>query len=206
MYLSKLLLTPPPACRQVIQDLADPYQLHRTILRAFPTRADGGPGRVLFRDELCEPGRPVPVLVQSDKAPDWSALAELPGYLVAEPECKPLELPLSPGQRLRFRLRANPTVKRDGKRQGLVHDEHQRTWLERKAQAAGCRVLAVRTRHAHKHVCQPTGKHPHRQTHLAVLFDGVLEIVDPKSFTKAVAAGIGPAKAYGFGLLSVAPV
>jgi CRISPR system Cascade subunit CasE len=34
----------------------------------------------------------------------------------------------------------------------------------------------------------------------------LLEITDAERFRAALAAGIGPAKAYGFGLLSVAPV
>jgi CRISPR-associated protein Cas6/Cse3/CasE subtype I-E len=38
----------------------------------------------------------------------------------------------------------------------------------------------------------------------AVRFDGVLVVTDLDRFTKAVAAGIGPFKAFGFGLLSVA--
>ena len=37
-------------------------------------------------------------------------------------------------------------------------------------------------------------------------FDGILEVTDPAAFAATIAAGIGPAKAFGFGLLSVAPV
>jgi CRISPR system Cascade subunit CasE len=35
-------------------------------------------------------------------------------------------------------------------------------------------------------------------------FEGILEVTDPEEFAAAVTAGIGPAKAFGFGLLSVA--
>jgi CRISPR system Cascade subunit CasE len=39
----------------------------------------------------------------------------------------------------------------------------------------------------------------------AVCFDGVLTVTDPVRFTDTLAHGIGPGKAFGFGLLSVAP-
>ena len=38
-----------------------------------------------------------------------------------------------------------------------------------------------------------------------VVFEGILEISDPERFATAVRQGVGPAKAYGSGLLSVAP-
>jgi CRISPR system Cascade subunit CasE len=39
----------------------------------------------------------------------------------------------------------------------------------------------------------------------AVRFDGVLQITHVDQFRSAVLNGIGPAKAFGFGLLSIAP-
>lgn len=39
----------------------------------------------------------------------------------------------------------------------------------------------------------------------AVLFEGRLRVTDADLFRAALASGIGPAKAYGFGLLSIAP-
>src|SRR5437868_1174174 len=93
------------------RDMADAYQMHRTILRAFPDAATGGPGRVLFRVDVLRAKSQVTVLVQSDKAPDWSRLPL--GWLVP-PEAlppdvrpadsKPLSLIFAAGQRFRFRL------------------------------------------------------------------------------------------------------
>lgn len=37
-----------------------------------------------------------------------------------------------------------------------------------------------------------------------LVFEGILEVADPQRFASAVRQGIGPAKAYGYGLLSVA--
>ena len=109
MHLSQLVLNPEHA--QARRDLATPYDLHRTLARAFPDddpdahRARHG---VLFRVEDATP-RGVPVLVQSATLPDWTRLA--PGYALRTDGPKPFAPTLADGQRLRFRLVANP-VKR----------------------------------------------------------------------------------------------
>jgi CRISPR system Cascade subunit CasE len=207
MYLSKLELNSGAGCRALLRDLASPYEMHRTILRAFPSADAGGPGRVLFRVEPTRPGDPV-VLVQSDKPPDWSALAGIPGYLSTPPEpAKELVLALRPGQRLCFRLRANPTVKREGKRLGLLDAAAQQQWLLRKGSAGGFRPVDFVTCRAGRRVSPPAGAaHLRQQTHFSVDFEGILEVTDPQCFTQTIAAGIGSAKAFGFGMLSVAPV
>ena len=53
----------------------------------------------------------------------------------------------------------------------------------------------------------PTGSHAPRSrlTFEGVTFEGVLEVTDPERFAATVRSGIGPAKAYGYGLLSLAP-
>ena len=52
----------------------------------------------------------------------------------------------------------------------------------------------------------PNGKPDHGGAFLAVRFDGVRVVTDPGSFKTTVATGIGAGKAFGFGLLSLAPV
>jgi CRISPR system Cascade subunit CasE len=206
MHLSKLILNPSPAARQVLRDLASPYEMHRTILRAFPSHDDGGPGRVLFRLEPPTPDQPPVVLVQSDKPPKWDALDALPGYLLSA-EVKQFDPGLPTGRKLRFRLRANPTVKRDGKRHGLLDDQAQFAWLIRKGQASGFHPMDFTVRRSGNLTSRRSSDDgPSRQTHLAVDYEGILEVTDAEAFTKALAAGIGPAKAFGFGLLSIAPI
>lgn len=53
------------------------------------------------------------------------------------------------------------------------------------------------------HEMQRTGKP--NLTFGAVLFEGVLRVTDAAAFRAALERGIGSGKAYGFGLLSVAP-
>src|ERR1019366_6177883 len=84
MFLSRLVLNSHDP--QVRCDLARPYEMHRTLWRAFP---DGDPGRVLFRVDTDRTGAPPVILVQSDFRPDWQRLAERPSrYLLAPPDLK----------------------------------------------------------------------------------------------------------------------
>ncbi|NLX22431.1 MAG: type I-E CRISPR-associated protein Cas6/Cse3/CasE [Phycisphaerae bacterium] len=201
MYLTKLTLN--TRHRDARRDLANTYEMHRTIMRAFPDRAEGGPGRVLFRVEPTRDDEPPVVLVQSEKQPDFDGLPE--GYASVQGP-KGYNLDLRPGQKLRFRLRANATVKRDGKRLGLMRDEDHRDWLIRKAKPCGFAPIRFHsTRAARVQYRKGTGDQAASQTHQSVDFEGVLQVIDPEKLTAAIAAGIGPAKAFGFGLLSLAP-
>lgn len=204
MFLSKLTLL--PRSRQVLRDIASPYDLHRTIMRGFPSRDAGGPGRVLHRLEPARDGQPPVVLVQSDKAPDWSALEALDGYLL-DVAVKPYQPALRPGQKLQFRLRANPTVRREGKRHGLLRPEDQLQWFHRKALQGGFQPLGVTLCRQERLVSR---KKDHagqmiQPVHLGVDFQGTLQVTDAQLFAAALAGGVGAAKGYGFGLLSVAP-
>ena len=229
MFLSKLILN--PRDRQVRSDLARPYEMHRTLWNRFPSlRRDQASSanldRILFRVDADRHGSNPFVLVQSDIEPDWTSLPA--GY---QPEpVKSLELSFAIGQRLRFRLRANPTkkvgsaskserlagVKKNGKRVALFHENDQITWLIEKGQHGGF-SLPGQWREE-KGIQFPNfrvdavtegwvrcGKDEHRDGEfLAVRFDGVLTVADPATFCKTLIAGIGSAKGFGFGLLSIA--
>jgi CRISPR system Cascade subunit CasE len=206
MFLSRLDLNPRDAsCRR---DLQNVYDLHRTLMRAFPAIADSGPGRVLFRLDAPRDSAPT-VLVQSDKEPDWGRLPR--GY-AANARTKSLAgLAFRAGQRLVFRLRANPAKRAGkgvtdpavvGKRVGLLREADREAWFRRKGEAGGFRVITVRVVPEGNLVAFKGGQ---TLTFAAARFDGVLEVIDPSAFTRTHADGIGPAKGLGFGLLSVAP-
>jgi CRISPR system Cascade subunit CasE len=187
--------------------LADPYQMHRTLLRGFPDASAGGPGRVLFRVDAARPTGRFSVLVQSEAPPNWGRLDLWRDYLLAAPSAKPFEPAFVAGQRLAFRLRANPTVKRDGKRLGLLREEDQRDWLRRKGEAGGFRVLgADAVPEGMARGTKAAGDSRLSLTLLAVRFDGSLAVTDPFRFRATLEAGVGSGKGLGFGLLSVAPV
>jgi CRISPR system Cascade subunit CasE len=214
MYLSRLILN--PHHRRVQRDLANPYELHRTLMSAFPADLPDGE-RVLYRLDT-DPRTGVPtVLLQSHTAPDWAALQSREGYLLPEPRWPPrvstnpatksFDLALVAGQVLSFRLRANPTVKRDGSRHGLYKEEDQRAWLARKGRRNGFRVVRVTVIQEGDDVAWRPHRNGKRRklTFFAVCFDGLLQVTDPDALWDAVQTGIGPAKSFGFGLLSLAP-
>ncbi len=216
MYLSRLMLN--PRARRVQRELANPYELHRTLMRAFP-RALPAEERILFRVDIDEhSGIPV-VLLQSHTCPDWAWLGD-PGaqsYLLRAPETKSFNFAFQPGQILSFRLRANPTkrCKDTGQRVGFFREQDQRTWLERKGEQGGFRVVRVAiAKEGNVQSWQPLERVPgveqgpkaRQLVFLAVRFDGLLQVTDPAKLWATVQMGIGSGKGLGFGLLSLAPV
>jgi CRISPR system Cascade subunit CasE len=217
MYLSRLLLN--PRSRQVQRDTADPYQLHRTLMKAFVEKRDDA--GVLHRLDIHPDSGAAVLLVQSSCPPDWTALAEGDYLLPADPfseldnpAVKAVELPLSAGQILNFRLRANPTIKKvrrdengehlNSNRIPLVHEKKQLGWLQAKATQSGFRVLqASISGHTEQKGWKQKGERP--LTLFTVQFDGRLQITVAAQFQKALAQGIGPGRAFGCGLLSLAP-
>ncbi|HVN56600.1 MAG TPA: type I-E CRISPR-associated protein Cas6/Cse3/CasE [Anaerolineaceae bacterium] len=226
MYLSRLILN--PRSRQVLREIADPYEMHRTITRAFPgsvfhaDRRDENTAGLLFRlDVHPRTGLPT-LLVQSRVRPDWTFLAAPPkNYLLPpddlffeaeNPGVKEVELIFRPGQALAFRLRANPTVKKDregekqGRRVGLHREEDQLLWLGRKIDASGCVLLSARASSQERVQGQWfRDNQRHGLSFLSVLFEGVIQVKDPLALHSAMLAGIGSGKGLGFGLLSLAP-
>lgn len=222
MFLTLMRLDPQSA--QVQRDLRDPQALHRTIMRAFPSvidpeqeaRAYWG---VLHRLEFERRSGRVLLYVQSRVEPDWSFLPA--GYLAADgwenPAVKSVDKAyerLSAGRILRFRLRANPTRKidtksgpngerRNGRRVPLTRPDAQIAWLARKASTCGFELLQVTI--AATGAGELVRSYSTGRTFQGVLFEGRLVVRDPAQFREALSAGIGPGKAYGFGLLSVGP-
>jgi CRISPR system Cascade subunit CasE len=220
MYLSRLILN--PRSRRAQSEAAQPYELHRTVMRAFPDQLEHQTERVLFRMEIDARRGAQVLLVQSLEAPDWSWLEEpgAKGYLLPvdgpNPAVKRVYLSLTAGQALAFRLLANPTVKtklpdpaHPGEvrpvRHGLYDDVKQQAWLERKAQQSGFRVISVNAARQPEAKGVIRGQGANRLTLFSVRFDGLLEVIDPAVLVRAVEAGIGSGKGLGFGLLSLAP-
>lgn len=201
IYLSRLWLN--PRSTQAQAELHDPYQLHRTISKAFGSD-DGAyaEARCLFRVEAASDDRRVPVLVQSRLAPDWTRLTVTDRYLLTTPEVKACDIAFQVGQRLAFRMRANPTVKRAGKRYGLYQEPEQLHWLARKGEQHGFTVCSSSMEMDRKVTAHIT--HAQSAELLAVTFDGLLQVTDPDALLCAIEGGIGSGKGLGFGLLSLA--
>lgn len=235
MFLSQLVVNVgdnPNRVRPGLNWVRNPYHVHQRLAMAFPSPkqlaadpffiepfskerffGDGNEAHVhvkrdgrrgfLFRIEAVQP--PV-ILVQSAEEPRWDYAFANANYLLARPpQIREFQPQFGAGQLWRFRLRANPTVKRQEKRHGLTTEDEQRAWLTRKGAAGGFEVSAVEV--------VPEGQdrawrrsHPEAMAFLAVRFEGTLRVTDAASFLDAFQHGIGSGKGLGFGLLSLAKV
>ncbi len=223
MFLHRIFLD--PRCREARRDLADPYQLHATLCRAFSLPDQKCPeGEILWRlePETGSDGCPR-VLVQSRTIPDWEGIG-VKGWLAKADA--PIDLDgrlkldaLRSGQRYRFRLRANPCVTRNRKRLGLLHLVEQEQWIQRKGQSHGFVLpqlpsfelvengeARVDVRVSQERMLSGMQHHGNTIRIFSVLYDGVLTVSDADAFVKVLHAGIGHGKALGLGLLSVAPI
>lgn len=243
MHYSRLLLNLNSS--QVRKDLANDHDMHRTVMSGFPAlqlpeagdqrqRQNAESGSILWRVDHDPRRGMVMLIVQSDSEPDWQPLLKrYPGYVTPPPDAE-----LSPistmerqpsfhsGQRLKFRLRANPTRKiksvgrKNGQRLGLTKPEEQRAWLERKASdsahPAGFRLMKfdiIPDAGSRRQRMTPipvddseVATATRNRTFVAVLFEGVLEVTAPELLQQTLRSGIGSGKAFGFGLLSVARI
>ena len=250
--------------------LGDAQTLHSLVMSLFPD----GPAQdaraaisVLYRidEDGAATGQPATtdrpariLIIQSELEPDRDGSAWSPGMLrgdesqsaagVETRDIGPAFSRISDGQRLGFRLRANPTKRLSlsrpqdpdrpnpdplltrhqqprangkeatGPRVALLRESEQIDWLVRQGERHGFGLIPVRGPTTDEgtpappyavQVASVTARGLRRQTnrltHLAVTFDGELTVIDPDRFRLALREGIGPAKAYGFGLLSVRP-
>ena len=223
MFLHRIHLD--PRCREARRDLSDPYELHCTLCRAF-SQVDGTcpQGEFLWRlePETDQAGCPL-ILVQSHSMPVWTAIGVKGWLAAADPAVdlrQRLDLDsLKEGRRYRFRLRANPSVSRDGKRLGLLRRDDQERWLERKGQRHGfvvqrlapfdlseCSEERVDVRISHEQMLRGTQRSGNSIRIYSVLYDGMLSVADPVGFRNVLEIGIGHGKSMGLGLLSVVPI
>ncbi len=213
MYLSRLQLN--SHSRLIWQDVVDrPYKLHQLVMKAFPDGVTRAGANVLHRLEI-DVGNAI-LLVQSEIKPNWDYIHHdllppaSPFDLLPNPAIREInDLELEEGRILQFRLTANPTIKKvrrdkNGKRLNsnrvpLKREEKQLVWLQNKGKLHGFIIHYAQISHMQK---QSSKKH--NLTLFTVQFDGHLQIIDACKFSHAMKTGIGPAKAFGCGLLSIA--
>ncbi|WP_326557149.1 type I-E CRISPR-associated protein Cas6/Cse3/CasE [Micromonospora sp. NBC_01796] len=228
MYLSKLQAN--TYSREFRRDHADIREMHRSVMSGFPDLPKETPARqsqaVLWRLDGVHRG--FVAYVQSSSKPDWSRLPE--NYLTEAPQVRSLQPVLdaiAPGRRFAFRLIGNPTrtIPRAGnpkspeprrrtnsQRVARRKPEEQLEWLIRKGEQHG---FVIPSAHNGQPDVSPspcltfTGqKRPNDKGHITlepVRFEGHLIITDAVAFLDALQKGIGHGKAYGCGLISLAP-
>lgn len=232
------------------------YHVHQRLCMAFPSAErisddanflkpfkpeDFGNGQVhkkrnatsgfLFRIDPLPKARAV-IVVQSAVNPNWDYAFQNAGYLLAaRPEVKAFKPDFRQGQRLWFRLVANPTKKIDTikkeererfKEDGCEEDlkmkkgRHGRRvpvpvdelfgWLSRRAEGFGFIVDERSVAIQPGYIYMNKSRDNQGQRLRSVRYEGVLEVTNPVDFKETLIRGIGPGKAFGFGLLSVAPI
>ena len=222
MFLQRIHLN--LRCREARRDLADPYQLHSTLCRAFsPPDKKCLEGEFLWRIEPETDSLGPRILMQSRAKPDWGGISGQGWLSKADPSINLIERlnldSLQSGQRFRFRLRANPCVKRNGKRLGLLHLEEQEGWIERKGLQHGFSLSQQRSfdfsessreridvRVSQEQMLRGNQHSGNGIRIFSVLYDGILTVTEPDKFKDTLQTGIGHGKVMGLGLLSVVPI
>ncbi|MDQ1123858.1 type I-E CRISPR-associated protein Cas6/Cse3/CasE [Microbacterium trichothecenolyticum] len=229
MFLSRVRLN--PARRSSRPVLASPHVLHAAVLAAFPDPSPRATGRVLWR--LDTDATSATVYVVSPEQPDFTHLVEqagwpsLPEGWIVRPY-GPLLSRITQGQHYRFRLTANPVRSTRspesesgarGKVFGHVTVAQQTDWLLSRAERLGFAI--ARTSAGHDTDERPLVPAPHlsvtnsgtvsfsrRETRVTLrvaTYEGLLEVTSPEDFRRTLTHGIGRAKGYGCGLLTIAP-
>ncbi|MBK8074515.1 MAG: type I-E CRISPR-associated protein Cas6/Cse3/CasE [Kineosporiaceae bacterium] len=221
MFLSRCEIN--PARRGARQLLGSPQALHAAVRYAFPSTGEAtGGGRVLWR--LDSDSHRHVLYTVSPHAPDFSHLVEEAGW----PSTTGWESRdydgflggLRAGQTWAFRLAANPvhsgrrTASAETQRFGHITAQQQHAWLLTRCgtwgfdipEATGWadgedsqRAVLVRDR-----AVRTFRRGEGRVTLSTAVFEGTLRIVDAEVMRASLIAGMGHAKAYGCGLMTLA--
>lgn len=187
-----------PLMRALKHGLGDHYKLHQWIWSVMPYDPDAKRD-FLFRSDVV--GENLRVLLLSERAPvtggdvSWET-TEVPSSFLGHGA-------------YRFQLRANPTFRSKNQRLPIFREEAKiREWFVRQFAAAGCDVDGLELSaprpimiYKHKH----DGDHK-PQTINVVDATGTLVVRDNRAFRAKFEEGIGRAKGYGFGLLTLQPI
>lgn len=215
MFLSRIEIN--QYRRETMSALASPQKMHAAIAASFPPLENAVSGRVLWRIDRI--GSVVFILVQSSIRPDFTHIVEQFGWPSSEQAWKTIDMDqflstVEKGQTWRFRLRANPTRSlknsdddRRGKVLAHVTVEQQKNWLLSREQEYGFKTVSSSDQ-ACLEVKQTEKMRFKRQNNQevtinAVTFEGILMIEDKEKFINTIFSGIGRAKAYGCGLLTI---
>ena len=181
--------------------LADCQQMHRFVTGFFGT--DRQSSQVLYRTNLVRSRLAIYIYAQNP--------AE---HIPANCEVQQRNVTswldsMGMGQIWNFDLIASPSKKvaaegqKNSQRRILREPGERQAWLKRKAEQNGFAILDAQEQEQ-IHV---SGKHGAGQGgvmyHDAYHYQGVLQITDAEAFRKALQQGIGPGKAYGFGMMMV---
>lgn len=233
MFISRIHLNPQRAATK--SAAGNINKLHGAVLNTVAPTVEGTrPEGMLWRLDTGKYRHTLYVV--SPTEPDFSAIQEQYGWSTEEGKAEvrdynPRLESLRAGQRLAFRITANPThtvvypneldKKGNPRRRRIAHETHahQVGWLAQRSGACGFSLPGycparevrgklvgpsdnVRTSPLRVERFVKSGSTP--VTIGMVTFDGVLEVTDADKFRASLVNGVGRGKAYGCGLLTVA--
>lgn len=211
MFLSRMELN--PQRRGARKLLGSPQAMHAAVMSSFPRDVRGEDSRVLWRLDSEGPGSLLYVV--SPAEPCFRHLQEQAGWSTAVTWASraydPLLDRLAEGQRYAFRLTANPTrvvTGEDGRKRrvGFFRENEQVSWLIGKASEMGVSFHvsddhSLRVRQARS---RDFSRRSQTVTLMQVTFEGPLVVADADALRSSLVNGVGRAKAYGCGLLTLA--
>jgi len=190
--------------------LSSPQILHAAVEGCFPDKESKD--RKLWRLDFLHGD--MFLLLLSPEVPDFSAFAQqlcAEGIVGETKDYKPLLTSIKNGSILHFRLRANPvhSVPLEKGTRGKVYAhvtvEQKRNWLMNKALSCGFSLNDNQFDLVETDYLRFWRIKKERPVEIeAAVFEGVLEVTDADMFVQALSTGIGRAKAYGCGLLTIA--
>lgn len=195
--------------------LSNPEAMHAAVRSAFPPDIDTSDARVLWRvDSL---GDEHILYIVGPEKPDALHIVEQAGWDTRPPQSADygrFQDSLVKGQHWRFGLVANPVSSKAGERGtrgrlvAHVTAEQQLAWLSQRGPAAGFRLLDDAAVVGRERLAFSRNKErgTSRVTVSTARFAGTLEVTDPDALRTTLNQGIGRARAYGCGLLTLAAV
>ena len=207
LHLTQILVSYEDAVR--LLRIRDTYDWHQRVWQAFGGR--GAQTRdFLIRVDRKEEAYRVLILSRSVPAkPDWCptdcfGTKAIPDDFFAHPRYR-FSLLANPTKKLRVE-NADGSRKKNGRRVPVTQRDELVAWFQHKSAAGGFTINAdsLRTIPRGREFFHKDGTS--HGTHAAVEFQGELTVTDPVQLRATVASGIGSAKAFGFGLLVLAPL
>jgi CRISPR system Cascade subunit CasE len=220
MFLTKMPIN--TRRRAAVKLLSSPQAMHAAVQSGFPPGAlECAGSRVLWRIDR-DTNTEATLYLVSPIEPDLSHLVEQAGWQSGDMwqtrDYLTLLDRLAVGQVWGFRVTANPVFSGykagtnwgDTKPLAHVTVKQQENWLLDRAERAGFRVPdgphdVASIRVTHRSTLR-FAKGGHRVVIATATFGGVLEVIDVDALSRMLTRGIGRAKAYGCGLLTLAPL
>jgi CRISPR system Cascade subunit CasE len=223
VYLTRFRLN--SARRATRRLLESPQSLHAAVLACFARPEDHttATGRTLWRVDRRPQSPDIRLYISSPRPPDLTHLVEQAGWptidtWLTRPYTAFLDS-IEKGQVWAFRITANPvhngrrrSDSKDTQRFGAVTAEQQIGWLLARAERSGFAIcsttdgfrnLVLRDRLTRTFRRNKDGP---PVTLTMATYEGVLRVEDADQLRRVLTNGLGHGKAYGCGLMTLAPV